>query len=132
MKKFAVILSELLLFSVLGVPAFAQTITIKINPDDVPLAVPPGVPVGKVLGFIVGAAVTFGIIAALLFIVLGAFQWITSGGDKTKVESARNHIVAAIVGLVIIVLSLVIINFVLQLLGVNLGEGLPIPTIPRK
>lgn len=138
-KKSTIILGQLGVLAYLNTAnAFAaqhksNNITIQINPEDVQNAAPISTTMGQVIAFIVSAAVVFGIIAALLFVVLGAFQWITSGGDKGKVESARNHIVAAIVGLIIIVLSLVIVNFVLQLLGLGgLATGLTIKgLIPR-
>ncbi len=116
-----------LLFSAL--PASAAFVTIAVQDSDVANAAPSSTPIGAVIGFIVGAAVVFGIIAALLFIIIGAFQWITSGGDKAKVETARNHIVTAIVGLIIIFLSLVIVNFALQILGIGSLSNLKIKTL---
>lgn len=131
MKKLGVVLSGVA-FAASAIPAFAQEeITIQVRPEDVRNAVNPSVTIGQVVGFLVGAAVVFGIIAALLFIIIGAFQWITSGGDKGKVESARNHIIAAIIGLVIIVLSLVIMNFVLQILGMGGLGGFKLKTLPK-
>ncbi|MBI3985278.1 MAG: hypothetical protein HY344_05090, partial [Candidatus Levybacteria bacterium] len=52
------------------------------------------------------------VIVALLYLIWGGFKWLTSGGDKTAVQGAREHIVAAIVGLVIIFLSYFILNFI--------------------
>lgn len=120
MKKLSVVSFGLFYLSTISAPAaFAQGdfITIAVTPPKT--AINPAVSVGAVIGFLVGAAVVFAVIAALLFILIGAFQWITSGGDKGKVEAARNHIVAAIIGLIVIVLTLVIVNFVLELLGVG-------------
>lgn len=121
MNKLTRIISAASLLSLTSaVPAFAQGSEITIAISAPRTAINPGnTSIGAVIGFLVGAAVVFAVIAALLFILIGAFQWITSGGDKGKVESARNHIVAAIIGLIIIVLTLVIVNFVLELLGVG-------------
>src|SRR5258708_29884006 len=48
---------------------------------------------GNNLGGIVGAGVTFvliiAVLIALFFLIYGGIRWITSGGDKTKVDSAR-------------------------------------------
>lgn len=60
------------------------------------------------------------LIAALLvffYLILGAFQWITSGGDKSKVEQARNKITSAVVGLIILAASFAILNLALAFLG---------------
>lgn len=48
------------------------------------------------LVFIVAAAMTF------FYLIFGAISWITSGGDKGKVEAARNKITAAVIGLLIL------------------------------
>ena len=45
------------------------------------------------------------VVAALLtlfYLIMGAISWITSGGDKGKVEEARNKITAAVIGLLIL------------------------------
>jgi hypothetical protein len=39
----------------------------------------------------------------------GALSWVTSGGEKDGVEKARDKIVAAIVGMIMIVVALAII-----------------------
>jgi hypothetical protein len=59
---------------------------------------------------------------ALAFLIYGGIRWITSGGDKSAVESARNIIVAALVGLVITFLAYLIITFVFNFFGLNFGQ----------
>lgn len=62
------------------------------------------------------------VIAALLvflYLILGAFEWITSGGDKGKTDKARQKIIAAIIGLIIIASSYAILTLVLRFLGFN-------------
>lgn len=59
------------------------------------------------------------VIIAVFFLIFGGIKWILSGGDKSKVESARNHIVAAIVGLIIALVAFFILFIVLRLVGVN-------------
>jgi hypothetical protein len=63
------------------------------------------------------------IVATLVFIVLlvwGGIQWITSGGEKAGIESARKRIVFAIAGLVVIFLSFAIIRLVGQFFDLKL------------
>jgi len=48
-------------------------------------------------------------LAALIFLLLGAFTWITSSGDKENVKKAQDKIQAAVVGLIVIVMVLAII-----------------------
>ena len=58
-------------------------------------------------------SVVVGIIAVIM-IVYGGFRYITSGGDSAKVTSARNTILYAIVGLIIVALAQFIVKFVLS------------------
>ncbi|MBI4974069.1 hypothetical protein HZC27_05670 [Candidatus Roizmanbacteria bacterium] len=46
--------------------------------------------------------------AALLYLLMGAFAWVTSSGDKENVKKAQDKIQAAVIGLVIIVFVLAI------------------------
>lgn len=50
---------------------------------------------------------------AVVMIILGGFQYITSSGDAAKVTKAKNTILYGIVGLVIALLAFAIVNFVL-------------------
>ena len=52
-------------------------------------------------------------IAAVIMIIFGGFKYITSGGKQESVTSAKNTILYAIVGLVIVALAQVIVHFVL-------------------
>jgi len=70
------------------------------------------------------------VIIALFFLIYGGIKWVLSGGDKTAVEAARNHIVAAIVGLTIALLAFFILNIIGGLFGVNL-TNLNLPPIIR-
>ncbi len=66
--------------------------------------------------FIISILFVIGIIVAIAFFIYGGIKWVLSGGDKTAVESARNHIVAAIVGLVIIIAAFFILKTVITLI----------------
>lgn len=88
-----------------------------------------GMPGGGVvtLGKIIRIGVTFLLVAititALIFFIWGGIQWITSSGDKAKVEAARKRLVYAVIGLIVAFASYFIINLVgfffgLKLLGV--------------
>lgn len=60
------------------------------------------------------------LIAALLvfaYMIWGGIEWITSGGDKGKAESARNKLTAAIIGLIIVAASYAVITLIVQFLG---------------
>lgn len=80
-----------------------------------------GITVNSVISFVLGVLLAVGVLAAVTFLIWGAIKWITSGGDKGKVDGARGTIVAAVIGLIVLLLSFVIINFVIQILGAGNG-----------
>ncbi|MBQ6154840.1 hypothetical protein IJJ27_03920 [bacterium] len=65
------------------------------------------------------------VVAALLtffYLVWGAINWITSGGDKGKVEEARNKITAAVIGLLILAATWAIFQLIMTIaFGGNLA-----------
>lgn len=52
-------------------------------------------------------------VISVIMIIYGGFKYITSGGDAGGVTGAKNTILYAIVGLVIVALAQVIVQFVL-------------------
>jgi hypothetical protein len=50
----------------------------------------------------------------VIMIIYGGFRYITSGGDSGRVGNAKNTLIYAIVGLVIVALAQLIVHFVLQ------------------
>lgn len=53
-------------------------------------------------------------VVAVIMIIYGGFRYITSGGDSGKVSGAKNAIIFALVGLVIVILAQIIIRFVVN------------------
>ncbi len=114
----------------IAAPAFAQNVLDSgIREGAGNRIISPDTPIGSIISFIVAFIIVLAFLAALMFIVIGAFQWITSGGDKQKVSDARNHIIAAVIGLIVIALSFVIINVVITALGLGSLNNLRIPTL---
>lgn len=51
---------------------------------------------------------------SILMIIYGGFRYITSGGDSGKVGNAKNTLIYAIVGLIIVALAQIIVRFVVN------------------
>jgi hypothetical protein len=81
-----------------------------------------------IVGNIVILIVMLSVFASLVFLIIGALRWITSGGEEAKVKSARSTIIAAIVGLIISLGGYFVVGFFLQ---VFTGEGLSTFNIPK-
>lgn len=53
-------------------------------------------------------------IIAVLFLIIGGFQYISSGGNPEQVNKAKNTIFYAIIGIVITLLAYVLTQFVVS------------------
>lgn len=82
----------------------------------------------SVFGQILTFAFIISIIIALAFLIWGGIKWVTSGGEKGGVEEARNHVIAAVVGLIIVFLSYFILNLVVYFFT---GQSINNITIPQ-
>lgn len=53
-------------------------------------------------------------VLAVIMLIYGGFRFVTSAGDSAKLTSARQTIIYALVGLVIVVLAQTVVKFVLS------------------
>lgn len=51
---------------------------------------------------------------AVVMILYGGFVWMTAGGNEDKVDTAKQIISAAAIGLVIVLIAWAIVNFVIR------------------
>ena len=78
----------------------------SINTGDLGFQIPS---LGDILTFTIRVFFVIAGLAALLYLLLGALAWVTSGGDKDAVSAAQQKIQAAVVGMILIVAVLAII-----------------------
>lgn len=119
-----------LLSFIFPMPAFAQEAIGGCDPDNelCKLGSSGNLEIGNIVSVIIQFVFVVAVILALGFLVYGGFRWLTSGGDKDAVASARGTIIGAIIGLILIVLSYFILNFVLLFLT---GDGFDSISIPQ-
>jgi hypothetical protein len=65
-------------------------------------------------------------LVALIFLLLGALGWITSGGNKESVDKAREKIQNALIGVILLFVILAIVGVVENILGFGMGVTKPI------
>lgn len=87
-----------------------------------------GKAIGLLVGNIMGGILIIAFFLAFFILITGGITWITAGGDKAKLEEARNKITNAIIGLIIIAAIWGIMNLIGPFLGLDF-PNLPIPTI---
>ncbi len=96
----------------LNIPGFGQ------------VEAPPNVPSGvnapsNIITASLNLLTIAGIIATLIFIIYGGLLWVTSQGDKQRLDKARRTITFSIVGLIIMILAFVIVQTIGGILGVD-------------
>lgn len=67
---------------------------------------------GLVISTLINVLLIFTIIIAVFFFMYGGIKWVLSRGDKEKVEEARAHIIASIVGMILVFLAFFSVNIV--------------------
>ncbi len=65
-----------------------------------------------VVGIINGVVAVLGLVAVVV-IIIGGINYMTSSGDAGKVKKAKDTILYGVIGLVICVLAFAIVNFVI-------------------
>ena len=86
-------------------PTLVPSDQIMINEENLGFKIPS---MSTFLTFAIRGFFVLAGLLALMFLLLGALGWITSGGNKESVDKARDKITAAILGVIIIVAVLAI------------------------
>ena len=68
-------------------------------------------------GKLLEAVVIVGALAMILYLIWGGISWITAGGDKSKVETARNKITQAIIGIIVLASAIAIFTLIQSFFG---------------
>lgn len=107
--------------------AFAQQVDVQIKraPN---VGIDPATGIGTILSNILILIFTVAALAVLFMLIWGAFQWITSGGEKESVGKARGRIIAALIGLAVLAVAFLITRVAGQIVGI---DPLNLRSIPR-
>ncbi len=61
-------------------------------------------------------------LATFIYMIYGGVQWVTSGGEKGKLEEARNRITNAILGLAIVASAWAVFRLVDYFFGIGITK----------
>lgn len=89
-----------------------------------------GTALGQLISNLVGALFIAGFLLAFMELLLGGISWITAGGDKQKLETARDKITNSIIGLIIVGATYALTSLVAKFFGLDLAS-LSIPSISK-
>jgi TRAP-type C4-dicarboxylate transport system permease small subunit len=88
------------------------TPTISINKSDLGLANGPSSITPDTVAAALNTVYFIAGIVAVLIIIIGGVRYVTSNGDSSQVTAAKNTILYAVVGLVVIIMAAAITQFV--------------------
>lgn len=118
MKKLAAITSFVTPL-ILAATAFAQ---VNITPGKPTQGIGPGTDPRIIITNAITIVFVVAILLVLVYLLWGAFQWITSGGDKDNIDKARKRITNALIGLAILALAFLIARVVGGVLGIDFSN----------
>lgn len=79
---------------------------------------------GQGLAFYIAAlwqtVVTVGGIAFIIYLVWGGIEYLTSGGDKGRIDDAQKKITSSVIGIVILISSYAVTYFIQQVFKINI------------
>jgi hypothetical protein len=70
--------------------------------------------IGQILRLVIGWMLFIAGAIAVIYLIWAGYQYITAAGDPEKATKAKNAIIHAVIGIVVIVLSYVILVTVMQ------------------
>ena len=123
--KFSLFTFNFLLLTLFASPVLAQEISIT-KPSQVTFE-----NLGSLLGGAIGLIIIVALIITFFFLIVGGIKWMTSGGDKAKVEEARNQITNAIIGLAIVAGAWATMRLIGFFFGID-PFSLDIPTVSEQ
>lgn len=130
MKKAAALITASAGYLLSIAPAFAQS---QIRNSRVTFNGAGVDPTTRSVGDVISNALLIVFIAAglavLIYLIIGAFKWITSGGDKDAIGKARGTIVNALIGLAILALAFFVTVLFGQILNIDILNFGAIPTL---
>ena len=98
-----------------------------------PVPSPPGTASGSlpqvIFDLVTYALILVGILA-LAALIYGGFRYITAMGNEEQINEAKKIILYAVVGIVVIGLAAVVVNFVIGGIGGGVVPPAPVPPVP--
>jgi len=108
-------LDKLIMRGSLAVASLSPTLVIAAEkiPDVVePISGGSDLTVAGIIKSLITFILAFAAAIAVLFLIIGGILYMTSGGNDEKIKKAKSMIFSAIIGVVVILLSFIIVNFV--------------------
>ena len=116
MKKYLLkIIIFFIFLSLISVPVMALAANIDLGfdvfADDIGLGTRD---IRETIASLINQAIALLGVIALVVILFGGFRWMIAGGDQEKVKKAKDTLISGVIGLIIILTSYSLANFVVN------------------
>lgn len=81
----------------------------------------------RVVSLLINVAFLAAGLVAVIYLIIGGFRYVTSSGNAEAIEGAKATILNAIIGLIVIFISFLLVNYILGAIGIR-GGLFPQPT----
>lgn len=79
--------------------------------------------ISKFLSNLIALIFSLAMVVLIFMILWGAFDWLTSEGDKEKVENARRKLINAVIGIMLFAIAFAVIRIIGQFTGFKFFVG---------
>ena len=73
-----------------------------------------------IISRLIGALTVLASIFFIVYFVLGAFTWVTAGGDASKIQKSRDQMVQGVMGMIVIVISYAVVGMIGTVIGIDI------------
>ena len=91
----------------------------RFDPNTTNYSEAPG-KISSLISIAIGGITLFAGLAFLFYFIIGALGWLTSGGDKQKLDNSRDRITTAAIGLVLVIAAYAIVGLVGSIFGLDI------------
>lgn len=101
-----------------------STVDIKSNLNSLPGGSPNiQYDLGTIIASFLSLAILVGALLSLFFMVIAGINWVTAGGDTSKIGKARDKFIQSIIGLAVLASMWAVFLIVQYFFGINVGSS---------
>ena len=84
---------------------------------------------GTLVGSLLSVSMVVAALLVFMYLIWGGFEWITSQGDKGKIEKARQRITGAVLGLVVLASVVALFIVIQEFVGIEVLNFVPVEPV---
>jgi hypothetical protein len=74
---------------------------------------------GEGFGYLIPVGFSIAATALLMYLIIGGFRYLSSGGNKDSIASARAMMTHGIIGFILLIVAFLLLQFTTQLFGLS-------------